>query len=90
MEVIDEAKTIELYQALLKLIDTGVIILEPEVSYVREALWIALEHEITLYDSLYIAQAQKHGELLTSDRGQTEIANKIGIKVYLIERLMNS
>ncbi|RLF13702.1 MAG: PIN domain-containing protein [Thermoprotei archaeon] len=85
MEVIDEAKTIELYQALLKLIDTGVIILEPEVSYVREALRIALEHEITLYDSLYIAQAQKHGELLTSDRGQAEIANKIGIKVYLIE-----
>jgi len=84
-EAIDEAKAIKLYQALLRLIDTGVIILEPEVSYVGTALRIALEHEITLYDSLYIAQAQKHGELLTSDRRQAEVANKLGIKVYLVQ-----
>ena len=83
-EAIDEAKAIELYQALLKLIDTGVIILESEMGFIRAALRIALEHEITLYDSLYIAQAQKYGELLTSDRSQAEVADKLGIKVYLI------
>ncbi len=81
---IDKAKAIKLYQALLKLVNTGVITLEPEVDYVQTALRIALEHGITLYDSLYVAQAQKHGELLTSDRNQAKVATGLGIKTYLI------
>ncbi len=83
-EVIDKTKAIKLYQAFLELINTGVIIIEPEVNYVQTALQIALEHGITLYDSLYIAQAQKHGELLTSDRRQAKVATELGIKIHLI------
>ena len=82
--VIDEDTTLKLYQALLELTSTGAIILEPETEYLQAALEIALKHEITLYDSLYIAQAQRRGELLTSDKKQAEIAEKLKIKVHLI------
>ncbi|MCD6368754.1 MAG: type II toxin-antitoxin system VapC family toxin [Thermoproteales archaeon] len=86
---IDKAKATKLYQVLLKLINTGVITLEPETNYVQTALQIALEHGITLYDSLYIAQAQKHGELLISDKKQAKIATKLGIKVHMIITCIN-
>ena len=79
---LDEA--LKLYRALLKLVETKVIILEPEVNYIETALQIALQRGITLYDSLYLAQAQKLGELLTSDGKQAEIATKLGIRVHLI------
>ena len=82
--IIDKSIAIKLYQALLKLMETKVIILEPEKIYLQKALQIALSQGITLYDSLYLAQAQKHGELLTSDKKQAEVAAKLGIKVYFI------
>ncbi|WP_194840486.1 type II toxin-antitoxin system VapC family toxin [Hyperthermus butylicus] len=44
-----------------------------------------MEYGVTLYDALYIAQARRKGELLTSDRKQAEIASRNGIKVYLVE-----
>ncbi len=75
---------LELYQAFLKLIETEVIIVEPEIEYIQKALEIALRYGITLYDSLYLAQAEKHGELLTSDRKQAKIAGELGIKVHII------
>jgi len=61
-----------------------VIALEPEAGYVQAALRIALEHGVTFYDSLYIAQARRYGELLTSDKRQAEAAAKLGIKVHLV------
>ncbi len=83
-KVIKQGEALRLYQALLRLIETKVIILEPETSYTQAALQIALRHGITLYDSLYVAQALKLGELLTSDKKQAEIANKLNIRVHLI------
>jgi len=53
--------------------------------YVEPALRIALERGVTLYDSLYIAQARRYGELLTSDRGQAEVAAELGVRVHLVE-----
>ncbi len=74
----------KLYSSLLKLFETKVIILENESKYLEEALKLSLKHGITIYDSLYIVQAKKHGELLTSDKSQANIASKLGVKVYFI------
>ncbi len=82
--IIKQDEAIRLYKALLKLIEKEVIILEPETKYIETALQIALQNGITLYDSLYLAQAQKQGELLTSDKKQAEIAIRLNIKVHLI------
>ena len=82
--IINKSTAIKLYQSLLKLMEAKVIILEPEKIYLQKALQIALNQGITFYDSLYLAQAQKYGELLTSDEKQAKIAVKLGIKVYFI------
>ena len=78
----DEAT--RLYRALLRLIEAGVVILEPETDYLEAALQLALDHGVTLYDSLYLAQARRLGELLTSDERQAEVAAKLDIEVRLI------
>ena len=83
-KIIGWNEAIGLYRAFLKLVEAEVIILEPETEYVQTALQIALQQGITLYDSLYLAQAQKHGELLTSDERQAEIAAKLNIRVHLV------
>ena len=83
--VINAAKAMRLYGKLLKLVETGVIVLEPETDYLLEAMQIALEYGVTLYDALYITHARRKGELLTSDRKQAEIASRNGIRVYLVE-----
>lgn len=50
-----------------------------------EAFKISLKHDITIYDSLYIALAkQMNTELITSDKRQGEIAVKESIKVIYI------
>lgn len=68
--IIKQDEAIRLYKAFLKLVEKEVITLEPETKYIEIALQIALQHGITLYDSLYLAQAQKRGELLTSDKNK--------------------
>lgn len=71
----------ECYTALTKLIEGKVIIIEPQGKYIDQAFEIALKHEITVYDALYIAQAQtKNAKLLTSDKTQSITAEKLGIK----------
>ena len=60
------------------------MILEPETDYLEAALQLALDHGVTLYDSLYLAQARRLGELLTSDERQAEVAAKLDIEVRLI------
>jgi len=82
--IVGRDEAMRLYRALLRLVDTGVIILEPEASYAEEALKIALQQGLTLYDSLYLAQARRLGELLTSDERQAEAAAKLNVKVHLV------
>ncbi len=71
-------------RGLMKLVDTGVIVLEDERKYLEEALEISLRTGITVYDALYVAQALRYRELLTADRGQAEVARSMGIHVYLV------
>ena len=78
---INVANALELYK-VLKMLLGDVIIIEPQEKYMDEALRIALENRITLYDALYIAQALSKGGLLTADDGQARVAEKLGVKVY--------
>lgn len=75
----------DLYMVLLKLIESGIIVVEPQEKYLKEAFEIALNHETTVYDSLYIAQAKaNHMELVTSDRRQADIARHLGVTAQYI------
>ncbi|MBS7612226.1 type II toxin-antitoxin system VapC family toxin [Candidatus Bathyarchaeota archaeon] len=60
----------------------NVIELVSEVDLIREAMKIAMENNITLYDALYVALALKMRiPLLTMDKGQAETAKKYGLNV---------
>ncbi len=59
----------------------GIILYENPLQYLPEGEKIALEHKITVYDALYIAQALKYGNLATSDEKQGKIAEKLGVEV---------
>lgn len=83
-KAISRSDALELYRAVLKLVEKGVVILEPESRYLLPALEIALRHGVTLYDALYVAQARELGELLTCDRRQAEVAIELGVKVHFI------
>lgn len=49
--------------------------------YMKKALEIAVEHGITLYDSLFIAAAVENGcELVSCDKEQVSVADKLGVK----------
>ncbi|BCU67689.1 toxin VapC [Sulfolobales archaeon HS-7] len=53
--------------------------------YLIEAFKIAARNKITIYDSLFIALAKlRELELITSDKGQYEVALKEGIKANLV------
>jgi predicted nucleic acid-binding protein len=72
------------YQLLIR-IARELLVLENELSYLDEAFRIAVENGLTVYDSLYIAQAHKRKvALLTSDRRQAEVARKLGLHVHYI------
>jgi len=84
-KIIDSDTAIKLFQAFLRLIETGVIILEPELKFIQQALEIALREGITLYDALYISQAQRLGALMiTCDKKQAGIATRLGVQTHLI------
>lgn len=75
---------ITLYMQLKKLVKENIVIVEPQNIYIDKAIEIALKHKITVYDSLYIAQALKHRRLLTSDKQQVEVARKYNVKIHYI------
>ncbi len=59
--------------------------IESQDQYLHRALEIALHHNITIYDSLFIAQAQaKKAMLITSNKRQSEVASKLGVDVLLM------
>lgn len=55
---------------------------EPEEKYLKHAFRLALEHDITIYDALYVAQAiQNNAPLLTLDQRQRQVAVKVSVKI---------
>jgi predicted nucleic acid-binding protein len=72
-----------LFQALQKL-KLDVLILESFDGYLTDALDIGVKEKLTIYDTLYIAQAKKYGHLVTSDERQRKIAEKLGFDLVYI------
>ncbi len=57
---------------------------EPQDAYLRNALEIALRHNIIIYDALFIAQAlAKKALLVTADKKQADTASRIGVNTLL-------
>ena len=75
----------KLLSALELLVDKGVITIEENRKYLRRAFELSVEHNIAIYDSLFIAQAQKlNATLVTCDEKQGKVAEKMGITVVLL------
>lgn len=56
-----------------------------EGGYLEDSLRIAVDNGLTVYDSLFIALAlRNNAELLTSDKRQSEVAGRLGVKVILV------
>ena len=84
--LITREQAVGLYEQMRKLIEEEVIILEPSEKYLREALKIAVDYDIPIYDSLFLAQARSlKAKLITSDRRQRDVAREIGVEVVYIE-----
>ena len=85
-KLITREQAIGLYKQMTKVIEEEVVILEPSEKYLREALEIAVDYDIPIYDSLFLAQARKlKAELITSDKRQRDVAGGIGLGVVYIE-----
>lgn len=75
-------KYMKKYKQMVKLVKEEVIILEPGEKYLQEALEIAMDYDISIYDSLFLAQARNL--LVTSDKRQGDVARKIGVEIVYI------
>jgi len=76
---------LQLYKQLKRLIHERIIVLENQEQYLDKAIELAIRYRATIYDTLYIAQALRYGELLTSDKIQAEIAKELNINTHYIE-----
>ena len=77
-------KAITLLNDLLEL-KKKLLIIEPQDIYMKQAFEIAVKEKITVYDALFMAQAfMKQATLISSDKEQCEIAEKLDIKTFCI------
>ena len=84
--LITREQALGLYEQMRKLIEEEVVILEPSEKYLREALEIAVDYDLSIYDSLFLAQARNlKAKLITSDRRQRDVAGESGLGVVYIE-----
>jgi len=71
--------------ALMMLININILLVD-ELKLIRDAMNIAVNENITVYDALYIALAEKESiPLVTSDKKQASVCKKRGVIVYYIE-----
>ena len=85
-KLITREQALGLYKQMRKLIEEEVVILEPSEKYLQEALKIAMDYDLPIYDSLFLAQARNlKAKLITSDRRQRDVAGGIGLGVVYIE-----
>ncbi len=86
--LITREQALGIYEQMMKLVREEVILLESSGKYLREALEIAMNYDISIYDGLFLAQARNLGaELITSDKKQEETAGKIGVRARYINSL---
>ena len=76
----------EIMLSALKEIHERAVKIEGELTYMDEAIRIAFNREITIYDSLYIAMAkEKEVKLLTSDRTQSSAATSENVDTTFLK-----
>lgn len=84
-KVITREQAMGLYKQMTKLIEEKIITLEPGKKYLQEALKIAMDYDISIYDGLFLAQARNlKAKLITSDKRQGDVAREIGVEVAYI------
>jgi predicted nucleic acid-binding protein len=85
-KVVKNGMGLEEVQKIMKaIVEAKFIPLEPFEGYLIDALRIAVEHKVTVYDALFIAFALKRGlELVTADEKQAEVAKALGVKIVLV------
>ncbi|MEM4514334.1 MAG: type II toxin-antitoxin system VapC family toxin [Ignisphaera sp.] len=82
---IDKGLALKLLEVLLMLVNEKVIVLESQDKYLKRAFELSLEYSVPVYDTLYVAQAEKlEAKLLTSDRTQVYVAQSIGVETIYI------
>ncbi len=80
-KAVDRDTALKLYRTL-RLLEEINIKIEPARMYMDEALEIALDTGLTIYDALYIALARsKNLPLLTLDAMQRKAAETMGVRV---------
>ncbi len=83
--LIDPELAYEKHRALKLLVEKGVVVVEPEETYLDDAFRIAMEAGLTVYDALYLAQARRRrARLLTCNTRQAKTARKLGIDTVLL------
>ena len=78
-----------MYETVVKLIkdltENRPFPLESQEQYLTDAFEIAVNNHITIYDALFIAVAKRRNlELITSDKKQADIAERLGVKTILV------
>jgi len=78
-----------MYETVVKLIkdltENRPFPLESQEQYLTDAFEIAVNNHITIYDALFIAVAKRRNlELITSDKKQANIAERLGVKTILV------
>lgn len=84
--LITKEQAFSLYRHMMRLVNERVITIEPSKKYLEEALEIAMEYNITVYDGLFLAQVKSlKARLVTGDKRQERVAKEIGVDTILIE-----
>jgi len=78
-----------MYETVVKLIkdltENRLFPLESQEQYLTDAFEIAVNNHITIYDALFVAVAKRRNlELITSDKKQANIAERLGVKTILV------
>jgi predicted nucleic acid-binding protein len=82
---IDENEGMEFYGDLIDIYESKTITIEKNMKYSKSALEIGFTHNIAIYDALFLSQAhENHATLITCDRQQANIADKLNIQVELM------
>jgi predicted nucleic acid-binding protein len=84
--MITRDQALGLYERMMKLVKEGVIAVEPGEKYLQDALKIAINHDISVYDGLFLAQAKSlKAKLVTGDRKQREVAEMLKVSTVYID-----
>ncbi|QKR00288.1 type II toxin-antitoxin system VapC family toxin [Metallosphaera tengchongensis] len=82
---IDDNTALGMKKILFDVLKERTLILLNEMDYLEDAFQIAINNDLTLYDSLYISACLKRGaQLITTDVKQAKIAEKLDVQVITV------